>query len=233
MQTLMSSRGLGALGVLAGGFLIARPALALRLLRLLPTGTVARRSSHARCRPSSIRRDQPKVTSNVCSRPSSCNDISHTPTRQFPAIQRGAGDAAAHAAGIVHPDKVARRSMQVGGFETSPAVRNAGLDRQLLAPQMDPQNAFHRGAVHPTGRAGVPGPSAAAVVRSRGIHVGAHHVGFNLVALDGVFVQSVIDGVHQVEQFNRPVAIAQQGKRQRAPHCPMGVLAAVLSQSGG
>jgi hypothetical protein len=42
MQALMSSRGLGALGVLAGGFLIARPALALRLLRLLPTGTVAK-----------------------------------------------------------------------------------------------------------------------------------------------------------------------------------------------
>jgi hypothetical protein len=42
MQMLMSSRGLGALGVLAGGFLVARPALAFRLLRLLPTGTVAK-----------------------------------------------------------------------------------------------------------------------------------------------------------------------------------------------
>jgi hypothetical protein len=42
MQMLMSSRGMGALGVLASGFLIARPAMALKLLRLLPTGTVAR-----------------------------------------------------------------------------------------------------------------------------------------------------------------------------------------------
>jgi hypothetical protein len=42
MQMLMSSRGLGALGVLAGGFLIARPALALKLLRFLPTGAVAK-----------------------------------------------------------------------------------------------------------------------------------------------------------------------------------------------
>lgn len=42
MQVLMSSRGLGALGVLAGGFLVARPALAFRLLRMLPTGTVAK-----------------------------------------------------------------------------------------------------------------------------------------------------------------------------------------------
>ncbi len=43
MQMLMSSRGLGALGVLAGGLSdCAAGALALRLLRLLPTGTVAK-----------------------------------------------------------------------------------------------------------------------------------------------------------------------------------------------
>jgi hypothetical protein len=42
MQMLLSGRGLGTLGALAGGLLIARPALALRLLRMLPTGTVAK-----------------------------------------------------------------------------------------------------------------------------------------------------------------------------------------------
>lgn len=42
MQMLMGGRGLGVLGALAGGLFIARPGLALRLLRLLPTGTVAR-----------------------------------------------------------------------------------------------------------------------------------------------------------------------------------------------
>jgi hypothetical protein len=42
MQMLMSSRGLGTLGALAGGLLIARPALALRLLRLVPVSTVAK-----------------------------------------------------------------------------------------------------------------------------------------------------------------------------------------------
>ena len=42
MQMLMSNRGLGTLGALAGGLLIARPALALRLLRLLPTNAVAK-----------------------------------------------------------------------------------------------------------------------------------------------------------------------------------------------
>jgi hypothetical protein len=42
MKMLMSSRGLGTLGALAGGLLIARPALALRLLRLVPAGSVAK-----------------------------------------------------------------------------------------------------------------------------------------------------------------------------------------------
>lgn len=42
MQMLLSSRGLGALGALAGGLLIARPALALRLLRFIPASAVAK-----------------------------------------------------------------------------------------------------------------------------------------------------------------------------------------------
>lgn len=42
MQMLMSSRGLGALGALAGGLLIARPALALRLLRFVPANAIAK-----------------------------------------------------------------------------------------------------------------------------------------------------------------------------------------------
>jgi hypothetical protein len=42
MQMLMSGRGLGALGAAALGLLVARPGLALRLLRLLPASTVAK-----------------------------------------------------------------------------------------------------------------------------------------------------------------------------------------------
>jgi len=42
MQALMSGRGLGAVGAVAGGLLLARPALAWRLIRVLPTGAVAR-----------------------------------------------------------------------------------------------------------------------------------------------------------------------------------------------
>ena len=42
MQMLMSSRGLGAVGAVIAGLLVARPTLALRLLRMLPAGAVAR-----------------------------------------------------------------------------------------------------------------------------------------------------------------------------------------------
>jgi hypothetical protein len=42
MQMLLSGRGLGTLGALASGLLIARPALALRLLRLVPASSVVK-----------------------------------------------------------------------------------------------------------------------------------------------------------------------------------------------
>jgi hypothetical protein len=42
MQTLLSGRGMGAAGALIGGLLIARPALALRVLRMVPAGAVGK-----------------------------------------------------------------------------------------------------------------------------------------------------------------------------------------------
>jgi hypothetical protein len=42
MRALLSGGGLGTLGALASGLLIARPALALRLLRMVPVSTVGK-----------------------------------------------------------------------------------------------------------------------------------------------------------------------------------------------
>lgn len=42
MKLLMSGRGVGTVGAMVGGLLITRPALAFKLLRMLPTGAVAR-----------------------------------------------------------------------------------------------------------------------------------------------------------------------------------------------
>ena len=61
MQMLMSGRGLGVVGAVAAGLFIARPSLALRLLRMLPAGAAARllmlrALAHLRAKP------QPNVT---------------------------------------------------------------------------------------------------------------------------------------------------------------------------
>jgi hypothetical protein len=42
MKMLLSARGAGTVGAVACGLLISRPALALRLLRILPTGAIGR-----------------------------------------------------------------------------------------------------------------------------------------------------------------------------------------------
>jgi hypothetical protein len=42
MQMFTSGRGIGTLGAVAAGLLIARPALALRLLRMVPASAVAK-----------------------------------------------------------------------------------------------------------------------------------------------------------------------------------------------
>ena len=42
MKALFTGRGMGTLGALIGGLFMARPALALRLLRLIPAGTLSR-----------------------------------------------------------------------------------------------------------------------------------------------------------------------------------------------
>jgi hypothetical protein len=42
MRLLLSGRGIGTVGAVLGGLVIARPALALRVLRMIPAGAVGR-----------------------------------------------------------------------------------------------------------------------------------------------------------------------------------------------
>jgi hypothetical protein len=42
MRALLSSKGLGAAGALVGGLLLARPSLALKMLRMVPAGAVGK-----------------------------------------------------------------------------------------------------------------------------------------------------------------------------------------------
>jgi hypothetical protein len=60
MQLLMSGRGLGTVGAVVAGLLIARPALALRLLRMLPASAVARMVMARAFSAMRARQDQPR-----------------------------------------------------------------------------------------------------------------------------------------------------------------------------
>ena len=60
MQLLMSGRGLGTVGAVVAGLLLARPALALRLLRMLPAGAVARMVMARALGAMRARQDQPR-----------------------------------------------------------------------------------------------------------------------------------------------------------------------------
>ncbi len=42
MRLLLSGRGIGTVGAMLGGLVIARPALAFKLLRMIPAGAVGR-----------------------------------------------------------------------------------------------------------------------------------------------------------------------------------------------
>jgi hypothetical protein len=42
MKLLLSGRGIGAVSAVLGGILMARPAIAIRLMRMIPVGAVAR-----------------------------------------------------------------------------------------------------------------------------------------------------------------------------------------------
>jgi hypothetical protein len=60
MRLLMSGRGLGTVGAVVAGLLLARPTLALRLLRMLPASAVARMVMARVFSAMRARQDQPR-----------------------------------------------------------------------------------------------------------------------------------------------------------------------------
>ena len=80
---------------------------------------------------------------------------------------------------VVHGFAVA-----VVDLERLPVRRQAGLEMQLVHFQAQAQQGFDDEAVHPAGRAGVPGPAAAAGVGRQGIDVGGDDIGLHFVGLD-------------------------------------------------
>ena len=130
-----------------------------------------------------------------------------------------------------HPDVVAGIADLEPGFVARPLGRNAGIDHQDGAFAANAQDPFDPGAVHPAGRARVPGPAAPAHVGRDRIHVGGDDVGLDLVALGRRRCQGMVDGVQQREQSGGLGPVAQPGKREDGPHRRVAVLAAVLAQA--
>jgi len=136
MQILMSGRGLGTLGAAAAGLLIARPGLALRLLRILPVSAVVKTFVlRGLCAPRTKTRyryrssaDQPRVMSPEWWVPSSTRMISHG----VPDISRPSRVARLTPVltprGFFHGNAVSRRSIFIGDFKARPAAWNAGID---------------------------------------------------------------------------------------------------------
>ena len=98
----------------------------------------------------------------------------------------------------------------------------------VVPDRLQAEQRLHRRLIHPSGRAGVPGPAAAADVHRVRVDVGGHDVGLGLVALDAFGVARVVDRVDQVEQLHRLVAHAEPGQRDHHPQRRVRVLAAVL-----
>src|ERR1700683_5167861 len=80
---------------------------------------------------------------------------------QRDTIELDANDAAANAGGVLHLDVVARGPGSEDDFKTRPCFWDAWVEDQRRSPQTEPEDLFETCAVHPSGRAGVPGPSAA------------------------------------------------------------------------
>src|SRR5690606_25730563 len=73
-------------------------------------------------------------------------------------------DAAIGSGRVLDADGVAGFAQGDARFEGRPFAADAGIEEQPVAFAPYAENAFDAGAVHPAGRACVPGPAAAAVM---------------------------------------------------------------------
>ena len=114
----------------------------------------------------------PRTTRTRCVAPSSARGISRSVSRQRFAVELQARDAAADPVRILDRDLVARRAVAEDDLEAPPGPRHAGIEDQRRAAQAEAEDPLEARPIHPSGRAGVPGPAAAPDVRRLGVDVG-------------------------------------------------------------
>ena len=107
-----------------------------------------------------------------------------------------------------------------------------GFDEEQFAAFAHSQDAFESGAIHPSGRAGVPGPAAAPDMGRFRVDVGGQDVRLDFVRVHARAAGRPIHRVEHGEKLDRPFAVSQLGERHDAPDGCMGVLPAVFTHSG-
>src|SRR5713101_5655634 len=85
--------------------------------------------------------------------------------RQRLAVEFHPGHSAAYATWIFDRDVVARGVVLETHLESLPRLRDARLDDQRFVAQTKSQYPLEARPIHPAGRAGIPGPSAAPDMR--------------------------------------------------------------------
>src|SRR5581483_8966962 len=96
------------------------------------------------------------------------------------------------------------------------------------APQTKAEDPFKSGAIHPSGRTGVPSPSAPPNMRRLRINIGADDVRFDLVAKNVGARSPMINRIQNGEQFAGLVSVPQHRKRDHGPNSAMSVLASIF-----
>src|SRR4051812_6680587 len=108
---------------------------------------------------------------------------------------------------VFHFYVVGRWAMAISDLKLAPDSRDARIDAQLIAAELETQNVFHGGAIHPSCRTRVPGPTAATRMRRHRVHIADGHVWFDFVFVHAGASRSVINRVQHAEQFTGAVAV--------------------------
>src|SRR6185369_574621 len=120
------------------------------------------------------------------------------------------------------------RTPPVCYLELSPASRNARLNRQSIAPELEPHYRLENGSIHPARRTRVPRPPAAPRVRPHRVNIRRRHVRLDSILVQPRSRRSVADRIQQREEFPRALALAQHRVSDHRPQSRVRVLAAVL-----
>src|SRR5688572_2226471 len=98
-------------------------------------------------------------------------------------------DSGLRALFATHFDPVDRVGKSQRDLETFPVAGQHRLHQKPIALLLDAEDAFHRRAVHPAGRARVPGPAATPALVRRRLDVGSHDIGLGAILFRRLLVE--------------------------------------------